>query len=108
MYLGDVLNQIETIVEAFIEELEEVKAEDVGLDKRACYDNLLISHDGIAVSKSQDGNLQYYGGFEYVDKEFRHELGTYVFYEVGDSRVKSCVDRWSNEGYDDYDDEEGE
>ena len=100
MFLGDVLNQIEEIVEAFIEELEEVKAEDVGLDKRACYGNLLISNDGVAVSKSQDRNLQYYGGFEYVDKEFRHELGTYVFYEVGDSRVESCVDRWSNEGYD--------
>lgn len=34
----------------------------------------------IVVKKYNDNTLQYYGGFEYVDKDCRRELGDYVIY----------------------------
>ena len=58
----------------------------VGLDVRAGY-KLHIGEDFIACGVPDDRALQYYGGFEYVDKEFRQELGGYVFYSNESARV---------------------
>ncbi len=49
---------------------------------------LWIGSDFIAVRKHDDRSLQYYGGFEYVDKEHRTECGEYVFYSTEDDRVQ--------------------
>ena len=106
MYLGDVLTQIEDIVENFIDTMESVPPGSVGLDPRACYGDLLICEDGVAVTKAGDRSLQYYGGVEYVDKEFRHELGSYVFYEAGAGRVSDVIEEWQSKYFDD--EEEGE
>jgi hypothetical protein len=38
--------------------------------------------------------MQYYGGFEYVDKDYRYEMGDYVFYTVDDDRVGGHVDSY--------------
>ena len=82
--------QIERYV---IDHMERTTAKELGLDPRAGYD-LYITKDGIAVEKEADRVLQYYGGFEYVEKEFRTELGEYVFYSIGDERVYDCLDRF--------------
>ena len=81
------------IDEFVINNMEETNAKALGLDPRSTY-KLFIAKDGIAIDKSADRTLQYYGGFEYVDKEFRTELGDYVFYGVGDDRVYECIDRF--------------
>jgi len=67
--------------------------DNIGLDPRSAY-TLYISEEAIAVHKNQDRTLQYYGGFEYVDKEFRKELGDYVFYLADDDRVASHIERY--------------
>ena len=59
----------------------------IGLDCRAAH-ALWIGDDFIAVSRNDDRSLQYYGGFEYVDKEYRVECGEYVFYSTDDDRVQ--------------------
>jgi hypothetical protein len=78
-------------IESFItKKLEAYEAEAYGLDDRAAYGKILTDKDRqfMVVSKRDDRVLQYYGGFEYVEKEYRHELGDYVIYMADDSRVE--------------------
>jgi hypothetical protein len=89
-YLYDKLNslqwEINERVEAIIDEMREVRPDDLGLDKRCAY-HLYIDEEYIAVQKSDLRNLRYYGGFEYVGEEYVQELGDYVFYHAEDERV---------------------
>ena len=89
-YLYDKLNslqwEINQKVEAIIDEMREVKPEELGLDKRCAY-HLFIDEEYIAVQKSDLKNLRYYGGFEYVDEEHVLAIGDYVFYHAEDERV---------------------
>lgn len=60
----------------------------LGLDQRSA-SKVYVNRDCIAVRKGEnDRLLQYYGGFEYVDKSSRKEVGDYVFYVDTDSRVE--------------------
>ena len=76
-----------------IDEMERTTPEEVGLDRRSA-DCLYITKDGVAVDKHSDRSLQYYGGFEYVDKFCRVEMGDYVFYTAESNRVYECIDRF--------------
>ncbi len=78
----------------FIEnEAKEVRPEELGLDKRAGW-KLYITSDAIITPKGGDRTLQYYGGFEYVDKSCRQEAGDYVFYFNEDSRVADHLETY--------------
>jgi hypothetical protein len=70
---------------------EMVKATDLGLDSRGGY-SMWVSNDAIIIQKDKDRFLQYYGGFEYVEKDSRAEVGDFVFYYNSDSRVGDCLD----------------
>jgi hypothetical protein len=72
----------------------ETHVDKLGLDHRAG-GFVWVDENSIAVSKTRDGSLQYYGGFEYVDKAYRREYGGYVFYLGEDeSRVREALDRY--------------
>jgi len=77
----------------------EALAEDVGLDRRAGY-RLWIGEQGIAVPKDSDNSLQYYGGFEYIDKALRREYGDWVIYSAEADRVQDCIDYYHTEAKD--------
>lgn len=94
MDFEDLLDSIDRQVRDFIDKATEVTAEDLGLDRRAAY-RLFITDEVIAVPKGDDRVLQYYGGFEYVDKECRHELGDWVFYSANDDRVIGHLNRYN-------------
>ncbi len=79
-----------------VQKMEKVKANKLGLDIRAGY-TLYIDEECIIVDKNDDRMLQYYGGFEYVDKDFRNAIGDYVVYMNGDSRVADCLERYYGE-----------
>ena len=81
----DMIESVNETVNAFIRTMTEVKADELGLDSRCGH--LRVSYDSIAVPKHNDNTLQYYGGFEYVDKDHRTEVGDWVFYFDGDDRV---------------------
>lgn len=92
--ISDFLYRMNGQVERYVvDHMERTTAKDLGLDPRAGYD-LYITKDGIAVEKAADGTLQYYGGFEYVSKAHRDEMGAYVFYSIDDERVYECLDRF--------------
>jgi len=84
--------QIAEFVDAHMQEVQPAR-DNIGLDPRAAY-SLYINDSAIAVPKSQDRSLQYYGGFEYVDSEYRVELGDYVFYMAEDERVLGHIERY--------------
>ena len=104
-YLYDKLNslqwEINQKVEAIIDEMIEVKPDELGLDKRCAF-QLFIDEEYIAVQKSDLRNIRYYGGFEYVSEEYVLELGEYVFYHSEDERVAGHL----SEYYDKQEDKE--
>jgi hypothetical protein len=63
-------------------------------DRRAAYE-IWVSEECVVVKKDHDRTLQYYGGYEYIDKSLRMEVGDYVVYfddgEV-DGRVGRAID----------------
>lgn len=106
MNIYDLVEAQRNLGNQYIDGMEEVLPQDLGLDKRAGY-RLYINKEAIAVAKSNDGSLQYYGGFEYIEKEYRIEIGDWVIYTVdeqtfyGDEdeegntdRVSECIDRY--------------
>ena len=104
-YLYDKLNslqwEINGKIEAIIDEMIEVKPDELGLDKRCAF-QLFIDEEYIAVQKSDLRNIRYYGGFEYVSEEYVLELGEYVFYHSEDERVTGHI----SEYYDKQEDKE--
>jgi DNA-binding transcriptional MerR regulator len=48
----------------------------------------------LIVRKDEDRTLQYYGGFEYVDKDARTEVGNYVIYTNDSDRVADCLEQY--------------
>lgn len=91
--IEDLRSVVADLVATFIENKTKIaRNKDLGLDTRAGY-ALRVAEDGVVCPKSSDGSLQYYGGFEYIDKEDRCEIGEYVFYLSSDSRVSDCLDR---------------
>ena len=93
MNVWDFLDSIDDRITSYVAKMEEVQAEDIGLDRRSAY-RLYVDKDRtcIAVSKSYDRTLQYYGGFEYVDREYRREVGNWVFYFADSERVQGHLD----------------
>lgn len=95
MSFQDLIYDFDKQVEQHIADTcERVRADTLGLDIRAGY-TLWVSAEGIFVDAQNDRSLQYYGGFEYVEGEFRQAAGTrYVFYSACDSRVEKHVNRY--------------
>ena len=94
MNLFSLIDDVAELTDNYIGTMESVPANRLGLDPRC--GKVFVSPDCIAVYKGSDRALQYYGGFEYVDKEFRHEMGDYVFYSYEDSRVQDHLDEYLN------------
>lgn len=64
----------------------------IGLDGRC--GRIFIDEDCIITMKSNRRMLDYYGGFEYVDKEYVQEMGDYVIYLNDDDRVAGHIERY--------------
>lgn len=93
----DLIRQTDKLTERFVlNETDRTSAAELGLDARCGY--LHLTPNCVIVEKCNDSRLQYYGGFEYVDKENRKEIGDYVFYlaDNEDGRVAECINRFYN------------
>jgi len=94
MNLFKLIDEVTELTDNYIGTMEKVPAVKLGLDNRS--GSLFISPDCIAVYKANDRALQYYGGFEYVDTEYRHEMGEFVFYSAEDDRVQGHLQDYLN------------
>ncbi len=94
--LYDVVEAAEQQVREWLEEnAERVSADVLGLDERCGM--VWVCDEAIVCDSYGNGRLQYYGGFEYVDKTQVKAVGGYVIYEAGDTdddRVRECIERW--------------
>ena len=113
MDFQEMLDRATELAEEALHDAEHVSdLSTMGLGQRASYGGLYVTPTFIACSKDLDRSLQYYGGFEYVEKKYRTELGDYVFYSVEANRVRShicrVIDDESLEGYDDNEKEDEE
>ena len=91
--ISDYIQEVNETANSIVNEMKLVSADVLGLDKRAGY-RVWVSDEAVVVSKARDKALQYYGGFEYVDKDCRTELGDFVVYFADGGRVSDCIDRW--------------
>jgi hypothetical protein len=92
MDFDNIISEVDAIVEEYVGKMERTRAERCGLDARC--GRVYVGRECIAVDKHNDSALQYYGGFEYVDKDCRYELGTYVFYSANDDRVQEHLEEF--------------
>lgn len=108
-FFEKISEEVQTLAEEALEGVPHARAGKFGIDDRAAW-KLFAGSDFLAVEKTEDRNLQYYGGFEYIEKEHRMEVGGHVFYSDQDSRVSSCLKRFFGDAYDspNGDDEDGE
>lgn len=88
------IDEVTELSENYVTTMGKVPANRLGLDPRC--GKLFVSTDCVAVYKENDRGLMYYGGFEYVDKLHRHEIGDYVFYSAEDSRVSDAIEYYLN------------
>ena len=95
MNLFKLIDEVTELTDSYVGgNMELVPANRLGLDIRC--GKVFVSPDCIAIHKANDRAVQYYGGFEYVDKEFRHEMGDYVFYSAEDGRVSGHLETYLN------------
>lgn len=74
--------------------MERVCASNFGLDPRAGL--LATDGDSIIVPLNRAGALDYYGGFEYVDKSAVAIIGDYKIYSCDDERVSEAISEYEN------------
>jgi hypothetical protein len=85
-------DKITDLVDEFTRDLPRVNAWEVGLDGRC--GEVFVGENFIAVNSYNDNRIQYYGGFEYIDKRQRRQYGDLVIYlvESDDDRVAECLE----------------
>ncbi len=97
MSFQSIIEEAEGKIEEMLMNSDEFKTcepEGLGLDRRASYAPLYVSHDEIVVSGANNLRvLSYYGGFEYVDKDYVTSIGKFTCFSREDERVALCIDR---------------
>ena len=95
MRIDDFLTDLEFKIDQLVtmDELKRVSAAEGGLDGRAGY---VYCSDDYVIVRGETRPIEYYGGFEYVDKDCRHTYGDYVFYSADDDRVWGHIDRFKS------------
>ena len=86
--------EVNAIAQAYIDEnFAKVSASKVNLDSMC--GAVFVSDGAVAVYTSNVGRLNYYGGFEYIDKSDVTVLGEYTIYS-NDDRVYEVIDAFED------------
>ena len=88
--LSNIRKQVQACIDS---DFAKVHATVVGLSREIGY--IFISDDAIAVSKQNLNNFEYYGGFQYVNKNHRIEVVDYVFFDSNSDRVQGVIDAYN-------------
>ena len=88
------LETINNVVQEYIKESNVVEIgshglQELGLDFRC--GRILISVDGGFVAACNPRSIEYYGGWEYIDPEFKLDAGDYRFYDREADRVDAVI-----------------
>ena len=84
--------KVEELVMQYLEESDAVyvRAEAAGLDYRCGSIHVSVNEDFIAVNSTY--SIEYYGGFEYIDSDYKTTIGHITFYSGEASRVRDAID----------------
>ena len=90
--MWELQEQIDNMVDQYFEDsgAQRVSAEDVGLDFRAGY--VFVSTEEGWIASRNTRSLEYYGGFEYIDYEYKVVVGEITFYSSEHSRVSDAIE----------------
>ena len=94
MSIGDFISEVNHSLDKLVQRMDQVNAQDIGLDQRSSCGPLYINSEWIVATSASAGLLNYYGGFEYVDSHCVLSMGDYVLYSAEHSRVKRHIRRW--------------
>jgi hypothetical protein len=83
-------DRLEELVEEIVNDTTPVPAEKLGLDSRC--GPILIGNGFIASMMPRQ--LDYFGGFEYVDAEYRRVIGGLVVYSDEHDRVQNVLEAY--------------
>jgi hypothetical protein len=86
--IAEMQDAINTVVDRHVTAMREVKASELGLDERC--GKAWVDEDTIVTYTSN--RFDYYGGFEYVDKDDIQVLGEYKFYSANSSRIADALE----------------
>ena len=94
--MWELQEQIERMVDEYFEdsEAQRVSAEAVGLDRRAGY--VFISTEEGWIATRNTRTLDYYGGFEYIDQNYKTVAGEITFYSSDHSRVADAIEHFND------------
>ena len=100
--------QVENLVMQFLEESEAVyvSADQIGLDHRCGSVHVSVSEEFIAVNSAT--RIEYYGGFEYIDRDYKTTVGHVTFYSGDHSRVRDAIDYYKENTENNNQEQEGE
>jgi len=108
--ISDLIDKANDLAIDYVEQMDLVTADKAGLDPRC--GSIWIGEDCIAVKGSYGKRMiEYYGGFEYVNKDEVFALGEFTFYSSESSRVSECIDLYlemKEKGEDEEENEEEE
>ena len=97
MRFEDMMFDVNVLVTQALTEAQEVSPEQLGLDRRACWANMKVTDEFIAVPMAQDRTMRYYGGFEYVTEGVMTIGEMKVYFADGNTRVQNVLDRFNKE-----------
>ena len=94
--MWELQEQIEEMVDQYFEDAgaQRVSAEAVGLDARA--GTVFISTEEGWIASRNTRSLEYYGGFEYIDEEYRVVVGEITFYSSDHGRVADAIEYYND------------
>ena len=100
--------KVEELVNKYIEESEAVcvNADQAGLDYRCGMVYISVADDFVAVSGNY--SIDYYGGFEYIDSDYKTTIGNMTFYSGEHSRVRDCIEYYTRKSNNNQEEQEGE
>lgn len=83
MNIHSLIELVESTHSAIEHDCELIPAHELGLDSRCGF--VYVGEDFVASNRPRE--LDYYGGFEYVDPEYTLRLGEWKLYFKGYSRI---------------------
>lgn len=97
--IEEIKEELDIFLDTFFEErgIMQVSLDNWPLDTRACPSYVRANKDCLVVPLKDTGRLGYYGGFEYVDKEYVAIVGDYTIYSGQDKRVREVLDELMND-----------
>lgn len=85
--IHEIIENINDKMHRKVADMDSVSGRQLGLDPRC--GRAYVNKDCIITE--QPRLLDYYGGFEYVDKDYRIQLGDYTIFLADDDRVKEAI-----------------